>query len=124
MSLVRLEMRSRGFKASILLLISASWDSWDFLDQRVASIDDYRRKNDGVSKNEGYSPLFIVLKTLGGQGNLVAKMWRSLVVPRLMWSKKKRCGSLGDQDLDCGACKQLRGEVGASLRCLDCMVGV
>ncbi|GJR06257.1 hypothetical protein Tco_0529241 [Tanacetum coccineum] len=33
-----------------------------------------------------------------------------------MWSKKKRCGSLGDQDLDCGACKQLRGEVGSSLR--------
>ncbi|GKB23268.1 hypothetical protein Tco_0862669 [Tanacetum coccineum] len=67
MPLVRLEMRSRGFKASILLLISASWDSWDFLNQRLASIDDYRRKNDGVSKNEGYSPLFIVLKTLGGQ---------------------------------------------------------
>ncbi|GJS52757.1 hypothetical protein Tco_0626119 [Tanacetum coccineum] len=53
MPLVRLEMRSRGFKASILLLISASWDSWDFLNQRLASIDDYRRKNDGVSKNEG-----------------------------------------------------------------------
>ncbi|GJR09269.1 hypothetical protein Tco_0791921 [Tanacetum coccineum] len=38
MPLVRLEMELRGFKASILLLISASWDSWDFLDQRVASI--------------------------------------------------------------------------------------
>ncbi|GKG21442.1 hypothetical protein Tco_0384037 [Tanacetum coccineum] len=97
-------MRSWGFKASIILLISASWDSWDFLDQRVASIDDYKRNNDGVSKNEG--------------------MWRSLVVQQIMWSKKKRCGSLGDQDLDCGTCKQLRGEVGASLRCLDCMVGV
>ncbi|GJT53811.1 hypothetical protein Tco_0988865 [Tanacetum coccineum] len=84
-------MRSRGFKASILLLISASWDSWDFLNQRVASIDDYRRKNDGVSKNDGYSPLFIVLKTLGGQGNLVAKLGQDvevLVVSELMRSKE------------------------------------
>ncbi|GJT48999.1 hypothetical protein Tco_0975156 [Tanacetum coccineum] len=28
-----------------------------------------------------------------------------------MWSKKKRCGSLGDQDLDCGACKLIMSQV-------------
>ncbi|GJV69595.1 hypothetical protein Tco_1485104 [Tanacetum coccineum] len=32
------------------------------------------------------------------------------MVPRL-WSKKKRCGSLGDQDLDCGACKLILNQV-------------
>ncbi|GJZ46283.1 hypothetical protein Tco_0593879 [Tanacetum coccineum] len=36
--------RSRGFKASILLLIIALGDSWDLLDQRFSAIDGYRRR--------------------------------------------------------------------------------
>ncbi|GKA63638.1 hypothetical protein Tco_0763244 [Tanacetum coccineum] len=46
--LVRLEMRSRGFKASILHLIYVLGASWDFLDQRFAAIDGYRRRGVGV----------------------------------------------------------------------------
>ncbi|GJR05095.1 hypothetical protein Tco_0528079 [Tanacetum coccineum] len=42
---------SWGFKASILHLYSTSWDSWDFLDQNFATIDDNRRKNDGARTN-------------------------------------------------------------------------
>ncbi|GKB88821.1 hypothetical protein Tco_0961093 [Tanacetum coccineum] len=40
--------RSRGFKASILLLIIALGDSWDLLDQRFSAIDGYRRRCVGV----------------------------------------------------------------------------
>ncbi|GKD50084.1 ribonuclease H-like domain-containing protein [Tanacetum coccineum] len=49
-------------------------------------------------------------------------MWIILVVPRLKWRKRKRCGQFCDQGLKGYACKQLRKELGASLRCLDCMV--
>ncbi|GJU89987.1 reverse transcriptase domain-containing protein [Tanacetum coccineum] len=49
------------------------------------------------------------------------RMWIILVVPRLKWRKRKRCGQFCDQGLKGDACKQLRKEVGASLRCLDCM---
>ncbi|GJW90824.1 retrovirus-related pol polyprotein from transposon TNT 1-94 [Tanacetum coccineum] len=45
---VRLGLRSRGFKASILHLISILGASWDFLDQRFAAIDGYRRRGVGV----------------------------------------------------------------------------
>ncbi|GKB26687.1 hypothetical protein Tco_0866088 [Tanacetum coccineum] len=41
---VRLGLRSRGFKASILHLISIPGASWDFLDQIFAAIDGYRKK--------------------------------------------------------------------------------
>ncbi|GJY89932.1 hypothetical protein Tco_0505128 [Tanacetum coccineum] len=44
---VRLGLRSRGFKASILHLISVLGASWDFLDQIFASIDGYRRRGVG-----------------------------------------------------------------------------
>ncbi|GJX21427.1 hypothetical protein Tco_0224104 [Tanacetum coccineum] len=43
-------------------------------------------------------------------------MWIILVVPRLKWRKRKRCGQFCDQGLKGDACKQLRKEVGASLR--------
>nr|GEV68849.1 reverse transcriptase domain-containing protein [Tanacetum cinerariifolium] len=32
------------------------------------------------------------------------------VVPRLIWSKKEICGHFKDQEMDCGACKQLVGK--------------
>ncbi|GJU38691.1 hypothetical protein Tco_1191648 [Tanacetum coccineum] len=105
---VRLDLKLWGFKASILLLISTSWDSWDFLDQRLASIDEYRNKCDGVNRYEGV-------------------MWRLFVVMGcrgLLRDKGRRCGFLatmlglrylgevlvswlGRKYLDhCGACLQ------------------
>ncbi|GJX52627.1 hypothetical protein Tco_0280996 [Tanacetum coccineum] len=45
---VRLGVRSRGFKASILHLISILGAYWDFLDQRFAAIDGYRRRGVGL----------------------------------------------------------------------------
>ncbi|GJV82598.1 hypothetical protein Tco_1522496 [Tanacetum coccineum] len=44
---VRVEMVLRGFKASILHLISILGASWDFLDQRFAAIDGYRIRSGG-----------------------------------------------------------------------------
>nr|GEV74220.1 reverse transcriptase domain-containing protein [Tanacetum cinerariifolium] len=52
------------------------------------------RRKWGMSKNEGCSPLFIVLKTLGGQGNFVAKFGQ------LSWRKRKRCGHFKDQEME------------------------
>ncbi|GJU51380.1 hypothetical protein Tco_1220935 [Tanacetum coccineum] len=52
-ALVRLVFLLWGFKASIFLLIIASWDSWDSLDQKLASMDEDRKKCDGVIENEG-----------------------------------------------------------------------
>ncbi|GJZ32270.1 hypothetical protein Tco_0577706 [Tanacetum coccineum] len=52
------------------------------------------------------------------------RTWIILVVQRLKWRKRKRCGQFCDQGLKGDACKQLRKELGASLRCLDCMVKV
>ncbi|GKD56398.1 hypothetical protein Tco_1289785 [Tanacetum coccineum] len=46
---VRLGFGSWGFRASILHLYSTSRDSWEFLDQRFAAIDGYRRRNDDVN---------------------------------------------------------------------------
>ncbi|GKE54285.1 hypothetical protein Tco_1489441 [Tanacetum coccineum] len=66
---VRLGLRSRGFKASILHLISILGASWDFLDQRFAAIDGYRRR---------------VLKRC-------CVPWFSR---GLLWSKKEGCGAL------------------------------
>ncbi|GJS46018.1 hypothetical protein Tco_0596139 [Tanacetum coccineum] len=43
---VRLGLRSRGFKASILHLIYVLGASWDFLDQSFTAIDGYRRRVD------------------------------------------------------------------------------
>ncbi|GJW80330.1 retrovirus-related pol polyprotein from transposon TNT 1-94 [Tanacetum coccineum] len=56
---VRLGLRSRGFKASILHLISVLGASWDFLDQIFASIDGYRRRAVGCygAKKEGCGAL-------------------------------------------------------------------
>ncbi|GJT76927.1 hypothetical protein Tco_1043652 [Tanacetum coccineum] len=45
---VRLDLRSRGFKAWILHLISALGTSWDSLDQNLAAIDEDRRKDEGI----------------------------------------------------------------------------
>ncbi|GJT70936.1 hypothetical protein Tco_1030222 [Tanacetum coccineum] len=53
---VRLDSKLRGFKASIILLIFDSWDSWDFLDQRLASIDEDRKKCDGVGESSTARP--------------------------------------------------------------------
>ncbi|GJY22381.1 hypothetical protein Tco_0396039 [Tanacetum coccineum] len=44
------------------------------------------------------------------------RMWIILVVSRLKWRKRKRCGQFCDQGLKGDACKKLRKEVGASLR--------
>nr|GEV29026.1 putative reverse transcriptase domain-containing protein [Tanacetum cinerariifolium] len=41
--------------------------------------------------------------------------------PRLTWSKRERCGLFKDQEMDFGACKQLMGEGGKSLRLLDAL---
>nr|GEW98573.1 hypothetical protein [Tanacetum cinerariifolium] len=48
--------------------------SYELIEQRVSAIMSYRKKKWGMSKNEGCSPLFIVVWNLGGQGDLVAKL--------------------------------------------------
>nr|GFD15807.1 hypothetical protein [Tanacetum cinerariifolium] len=98
------------------------------------------KKKWGMSKNEGCSPLFIVVWNLGDQGDLVAKLgtcggdydqlgddmeglgcdlykledleYKVDVFgwPRLTWSKRERCGHFKDQEMDFGACKKLVDE--------------
>nr|GEV80422.1 hypothetical protein [Tanacetum cinerariifolium] len=65
-------------------------------EQRIAAIKGYR----GGSGGENYH---------GGCGGVI-------VVPRLIWRKRKRGGHFKDQEMDFGACKQLVGEGGESLR--------
>nr|GFD32697.1 hypothetical protein [Tanacetum cinerariifolium] len=48
-------------------------------------------------------------------------MWIILVVPRLDWKERERCGQFKTKRWNCGACKKLMGEGGESLRCLDSM---
>ncbi|GKA25929.1 hypothetical protein Tco_0712038 [Tanacetum coccineum] len=78
---VRLGLRSRGFKALILHLISVLGASWDFLDQRFAAIDGYRRRG---TEFEGY--------------RYVGKVLKRCCVPwfshGLLWSKKEGFGAL------------------------------
>nr|GEW63486.1 hypothetical protein [Tanacetum cinerariifolium] len=42
-------------------------------------------------------------------------MWKVFVVQRLSWRRRKRYGHFKDQEMDCGACKQIVGEVDESL---------
>nr|GEY66525.1 hypothetical protein [Tanacetum cinerariifolium] len=63
-----------GFKFDDQEWVEIRTFSFDLLDQRIDSRNGLQRRKWGMSKNEGCSPLFIVLKTLDGQGNFMDKL--------------------------------------------------
>ncbi|GKC76769.1 hypothetical protein Tco_1127543 [Tanacetum coccineum] len=94
---VRLGLRSRGFKASILHLISILGDSWDFLDQRFAAINNYRRRGVGVIERRGVRGFNEVLCPL-------VQPWVAMEQKGRMWSFSNHEGTLIFRR---GACKKL-----------------
>ncbi|GKB80487.1 hypothetical protein Tco_0947382 [Tanacetum coccineum] len=91
MPLVRLEMELQGFKASILLLISALGSPWDFLDHTLDAIDGYRRNIDGLGID--VEKLGCEVARLG----VAKKCCLGLVVSQVEEETKRMMWSLGDQ---------------------------